>query len=50
MQQQFFNKSISELMRLIESKQVTVIDIVEDFYRRIEDREPRVQACSIYWM
>lgn len=44
MQQQFFNKSLSELLRLIESKQVTVIDIVEDFYRRIEDREPRVQA------
>lgn len=44
MQKQFFNKSLTELIRLIESKQISVIEVVEDFYRRIDDREPQVQA------
>mgnify|MGYP002738743620 CR=1 FL=1 len=44
MQKQYFNKSLTELIRLIDNKEASVIDIVEDFYRRIDDREPRVQA------
>lgn len=44
MQKQFFNKSLTELIRLIDSKEASVIEIVKDFYRRIEDRECRVQA------
>ena len=44
MHKQFFNKSLTELIRLIDSKEVSVIEIVEDFYRRIDDREPRVEA------
>lgn len=44
MQKQFFNKSLTELIRLIDNKEASVLDIVEDFYRRIDDRESRVQA------
>lgn len=44
MQTQFFNKSLTELIRIIETKQATVIEIVEDFYRRIDNRDDRVQA------
>ena len=44
MQKQFFNKSLAELIHLIETKETNVIEVVEDFYRRIDDRETRVQA------
>ncbi|MDO5668233.1 MAG: amidase [Alcaligenaceae bacterium] len=44
MHTQFFNKSLTELIRLIDTKQATVIEIVEDFYRRIDARDDRVQA------
>ena len=43
MQKQFFNKSLAELIQLIETKETNVIEVVEDFYRRIDDRETRVQ-------
>ncbi|AVL71408.1 amidase [Oligella urethralis] len=44
MKKQFFNKSLTELIDLIERGEANVIEIVESFYDRIDNRESNVHA------